>query len=72
MLTRRPLTLNRTDPLVPSQVLNPPKTRSRTIARPAFLLHILKFQSNEILWVPQLGAPTITQQPDLTILELDT
>ena len=60
------------DPLVPSQGVDQPKFRSRTIVKPAFLLDILKFPSNEILWVPQLGAPTITQQPDLTIVDLDT
>ncbi len=26
----------------------------------------------KLLWVPRLGAPTVTQQPDLTILETDT
>jgi hypothetical protein len=46
-----------------SQGLNQPKTESRTIARAAFLLHILEFQKNEILmgskWVPR---PSLSKQ----------
>ncbi len=45
------------DPLVPAQGFNERKTRSRIIAIPAFLLHMLEFRSTEILMGAPIGCP---------------
>ena len=58
MLTRlETINSQRSDPLALSQVLNQATITLWTIARPAFLLDVLKLQSNEILMGAPIGCP---------------
>ncbi len=47
----------RSDPLALSQGLNQPQIGSRTIARPAFLVHMLEFRRMGILMGAPIGCP---------------